>query len=575
MNTAVVFIIFRRPEATRRVWERIRAARPRQLFVIADGGRNADEWRKCNAARELVAEVDWPCAVHRNYADINLGCRERVFSGLDWVFAQVEEAIILEDDCLPDPTFFRFCEELLARYRDDARVMTIGGHNFQQGRRYGSTSYYFTAYAYIWGWATWRRAWRLCDKQMSGWPAFMSTGRIGHYFPTPEERSHWTAILDRAYHGEWAWGHRWWFTQLAHAACGICPQVNLVENIGFGDDSTHTGITSAGVLPLKAQAISLPLRHAEVVTPCRKADLAYFRQCTQYRPQAGITSLAIIRGILRIPILHACYNWLRSLEWWKRLRNREYRRIQRERRRLLRLPRNEWSATALLGAPLRINDNLSFLARYEDIFERGIYALPETLLRPRILDVGANVGLAAIYFKRRHPLARITAFEADPEIAEALRGNLTNHGCTDVEIVAKAVATEAGVMPFCSLGGGSGRLQRQHDGCQQGQHVPTVRLRDYLGEQVDFLKLDIEGAELPVLLDCRDLLGNVRMAFIEYHSFAGEPQVLDELLALLRDSGFRILLDTAVRYNFPYLTRYNRDGMDLLVHLYAMRTEGA
>ncbi|MEW6491011.1 MAG: glycosyltransferase family 2 protein, partial [Cyanobacteriota bacterium] len=162
MKTPVVFIIFNRPDTTQKVFEAIRQAHPPLLFVIADGPRpnKPGEDQKCAATRAIIDQVDWDCEVLTNYSEINLGCERRVSSGLNWVFDTVEEAIILEDDCLPHPTFFSFCEELLDYYRNDQRVMVITGQNVQFGRKRTDYTYYFSRYNHCWGWASWRRAWR-------------------------------------------------------------------------------------------------------------------------------------------------------------------------------------------------------------------------------------------------------------------------------------------------------------------------------------------------------------------------------------------------------------------------------
>lgn len=156
LTTPVAFIIFNRPDTTEKVFAEIAKAKPPKLLVIGDGPRvsRQGEAEKVAAARSIIQCVDWDCEVQTNFSDVNLGCKRRVSSGIDWVFEQVEEAIILEDDCLPDPTFFRFCEELLARYRHDQRIGMISGDNFQFGSRRNDDSYYFSKYVHIWGWAT-------------------------------------------------------------------------------------------------------------------------------------------------------------------------------------------------------------------------------------------------------------------------------------------------------------------------------------------------------------------------------------------------------------------------------------
>ncbi len=158
IRTPVALIIFNRPDTTERVFAEIAKARPPKLFIIADGPREdrPGEAERCASARAIVDRVDWNCEVQKNYSDVNLGCGARPATGISWVFDQVEEAIILEDDCIAHPTFFRFCDELLEKYRDDERIMHIAGNNFQFGNQRTSFSYFFSHHNICWGWASWR-----------------------------------------------------------------------------------------------------------------------------------------------------------------------------------------------------------------------------------------------------------------------------------------------------------------------------------------------------------------------------------------------------------------------------------
>ena len=179
LSTPVAFIIFNRPDTTARVFAEIAKARPPKLLVVGDGPRaNRDgEADRVAEARAIIKNVDWPCEVLTNFSTPNLGCKKRVSSGIDWIFEQVEEAIILEDDCLPDPSFFQFCEEMLARYRHDDRIAMISGDNFLFGQVPVPESYYFSRYCHIWGWASWRRAWKDYDVNIPALAAIRTDGR--------------------------------------------------------------------------------------------------------------------------------------------------------------------------------------------------------------------------------------------------------------------------------------------------------------------------------------------------------------------------------------------------------------
>ena len=274
MKTAVAFIIFNRPEVTRRVFAAIRIARPPILMVIADGPREGrtGEAQKCAEVRAVIETgVDWPCEVRKNYADTNLGCGRRVTSGLDWVFEQVGEAIILEDDCLPDATFFPYCEELLERYRDDERVAQIGGSNHQYRHFERPQSYFFSRYNHIWGWAGWRRSWASNDREMRGWPAFDAGAGCARLFRSSAVagfwRREWTAVAK----GEIdTWDLQWSFACLSRGMVTALPTVSLVENIGFGPEATHTKKTrrrAPTVGPMR-----FPMIHASTTDADADAD---------------------------------------------------------------------------------------------------------------------------------------------------------------------------------------------------------------------------------------------------------------------------------------------------------------
>jgi hypothetical protein len=281
VKTAVAFIIFNRPEFTARVFERIREAQPTQLFVVADGPRpnHPEDARNCQAARAVIEQgVDWSCEVLRDYADRNLGCRKRVSSGLDWVFQQTEEAIILEDDCLPHPSFFSFCEEILDYYRNDTRVMMISGTTFTDAHP-KNYSYIFSRINTIWGWATWRRAWKYYDVDMRLWPDIRQSRALEAVLSRSEVLTHWTQLFDAAFLGHVdTWDYQWVFASLVQNGLNVIPKANLISNIGFTTDATHTIDPSNPFAELPVRAIDLPLRHPPFTLPDQKADYEMFRR---------------------------------------------------------------------------------------------------------------------------------------------------------------------------------------------------------------------------------------------------------------------------------------------------------
>jgi hypothetical protein len=279
----VAFIIFNRPHYAREVFAAIRAARPSRLYVIADGPRpeKPTDGDACTEARALVEGVDWPCTVHRNFAPTNLGAGRRIASGLAWVFEQEPEAIVLEDDFVPHPDFFRFCAEMLARYRDDERVATIAGANFlaHQQSFPETEDYFFSRYYSIAGWATWRRAWRGFDYDVRRWPEFKQRGWLRQVYPDPYVAHYFDYAWEQCSRGERpdVWDFQWMFACAASGGLCVVPRVNLTTHIGVvGTHSTQASPNDH----LPRQALyekGRPLRHPEFILPNPRYDEPFFR----------------------------------------------------------------------------------------------------------------------------------------------------------------------------------------------------------------------------------------------------------------------------------------------------------
>lgn len=263
----VALFVFNRPDLTARVFERVRAAKPSVLFVSADGPRpdRPDDERLCRETREIVQDVDWPCDVHWNLQETNLGCGPAMSQGIDWVFQHVDRAILLEDDCVPDPTFFSFCGELLERYKDDSRVLQIAGSNLNApAAAFRGDSYAFASFPLVWGWATWRRAWALYDFEMSSWPSFRDNGMLAGLHGGRRRRAQLRREWNHIHAGNGTWDHQWQYTVMSEHGLSIYPATNLVSNLGFRPDATQTvGAGSMAAIP--ARAIEFPLVHPQLV----------------------------------------------------------------------------------------------------------------------------------------------------------------------------------------------------------------------------------------------------------------------------------------------------------------------
>jgi hypothetical protein len=277
MRSPLLFIVFNRPETTRQVFEAIRSARPPRLYIAADGPRldRIGEAERCSEVRAIASSVDWSCDVKTLYRSSNLGCKAGVSSAINWFFSHDVEGVILEDDILPTRTFFQYCDELLERYRDDERVGLISGCNLISSRHEVRTSYFFSRYNHIWGWASWRRAWKHYDVSMSHWPKWRDGGGLATVSAGSRRfERYWRQTFDRAHAGAVdTWDYQWTFACWRTGMLAALPHRNQQANLGFGCDATHT--TSGAPRYVRESPpveLDFPLVHPTVVKPDVAAD---------------------------------------------------------------------------------------------------------------------------------------------------------------------------------------------------------------------------------------------------------------------------------------------------------------
>ncbi len=268
-NTPILFLVFNRPDTTARVFEQIRKMKPAHLYIAADGPRNDrhGEKEKTDEVRKIVlSEIDWECEVETLFRDENMGCGKAVSQAIDWFFENVEEGIILEDDTLPDLSFFNYCEELLNKYRQTDSIYIISGTNHLTEFK-NKYDYLFTTQAGIWGWATWKRAWEGYDFNIGDWNVQSNKDKIYNFFADDNSREYYIRMFDDAYKGinVISWDYQWLYKRIKEGAIGIVPSKNLVENIGFGESATHTLNTENNLANLKIHKIKTPLSHPPLI----------------------------------------------------------------------------------------------------------------------------------------------------------------------------------------------------------------------------------------------------------------------------------------------------------------------
>lgn len=240
-DTPVLLLIFNRPEQTRRVFEVIRRQAPKLLFIAADGPRpgNKKDPELVKECRQITTMIDWDCTVQTRFRESNLGCGAAPADAISWFFGQVDEGIILEDDCEPNDSFFDYCHAVLQKYRDDPSIMAVCGTSYQP-KPLDQNSYYFSRYVHVWGWATWSRAWSKYNFDLSGEDVRTRQNVIDNTFFNPRERRLWAHNMRSIINGLDAWDYQWMYWIWKNNGLVIIPWKNMVSNIGFGELATHT-----------------------------------------------------------------------------------------------------------------------------------------------------------------------------------------------------------------------------------------------------------------------------------------------------------------------------------------------
>jgi len=283
-ETPILFLIFKRPETTSLVFQEIRKAQPKRLYVAANAPRmHVDgEAEKCYETRDILKQIDWECEVHSLIRDCYLECEVSISTAIDWFFDQEEQGIILEDDCLPHPSFFQYWETLLEYYKNENRVMLISGDNFQNGKIRGDASYYFSNYPHIWGWASWRRAWKHYDVNMGSFPHFKEENGIEKVFKNVNAQRYWLRKLEKTNRKEInTWDYQWTYAIWNQGGVTILPNVNLISNIGFQTGGANTNIADKDMANLPTSEITFPLIHPTEIAINESADTYSYKKLFQ------------------------------------------------------------------------------------------------------------------------------------------------------------------------------------------------------------------------------------------------------------------------------------------------------
>jgi FkbM family methyltransferase len=588
--TPILLIIFNRPETAKRVLDQIRILQPTKLYIAADGPRHGvpGDSELCKKTRETILHrIDWDCEVHKLFREENLGCGVAPSTSITWFFENEEAGVILEDDCLPSLSFFAYAEYCLHKYRNNPRVMHIGGNNFL-GKNFNDQTYFYSAYNHVWGWATWRRAWSLYTFDLRSFDRNELSKALDQYFPK-SIRNGWLSFYDslkkRAYIANKQecdfWDYQWSFCIWLNQGLCIYPNVNLVSNIGFGPGATHTLDVSNSFNNLPFHELTKIVSPSSISTN-KKADIisseTVFSLNKQVTSPVSVTkfidlkhkALVEVGKIARRIVPRFVKEKIRKVVYpasSKYISAKTSEQIELE--RIASLQRYETGYTTLIQDKFRFVDSASFLFMYDEIFKSQIYTFKSESETPFIIDCGANIGISIHFFKNLYPDAHILAFEPDPKVFKVLYENTCHF--KNVLLKESALWFEDKKMNFYSEGADGGSLNEVPVTIEKIE-IQTERLSTYLTRRVEFLKIDIEGSELDVLAECENKLFLVQHIFIEYHSFVGHKQKLAALVHILERNGFRYYINSpGLSSAQPFVNLNTYNGMDMQLNIYAFK----
>jgi len=559
----IILFVYNRPTHTQATLEALRAnigADQSTLYIYADGPKpdiSDEDLVNIKTTRSIIRQEAWCKEVHIIEAEKNRGLADSIVSGVTKVVNEHEKAIVLEDDIVTSPGFLQYMNEALKIYESDEQVMHVSGYMFPVDQQLPATFFYNTASC--WGWGTWKRAWKHYNSDSQALLRALYQQRRIQEFNLEGDYPFFKHLTDNAEGRIKTWAVKWYASFFLKHGFALHPYPSLTQNIGNDGSGENSGNHSRYTWDTLAPSVSVQRILVQESEKARQAVKNFYRSFSKKKKSQNFKSK--VASLIPAPTREAI----------KKKVDVEYRTQVEERQRLKELPRYIETTTDFAGKRLRIADAASFLFMKREIFDQEIYKFTSGSDSPYILDCGANIGLSILYFKQLYPRARIVGFEPDEAIFSVLEENIKTYDLSDVRLVKKGVWNRETTLQFFSEGADGGRVTSSND-TSQGGSIQTVRLRDFLTQPVDFLKIDIEGSETTVIQDCGESLRWVKRIFLEYHSFVDQPQVFPEILSVLTTQGFRYHIQApGLQSKQPFVKINQMMGMDMQLNIYAYK----
>jgi FkbM family methyltransferase len=569
----IVLFVYNRPwhtEQTLNALMQNELANQSVLFIYADGikeSANKEELKNIQDVRQIIRGTKWCKEVTIVESEINKGLADSIIEGVTKVVNKFGKIIVLEDDIVTSKGFLRYMNDALNIYENEEMVFHVSGYMFPVKKKLPDTFFYNTASC--WGWGTWKRAWLFFNNDPDFLLSSIENRSLKKEFNIDDSYDFYGQLEANKNGSLKTWAVKWYASFFLQKGFALHPYPSLTNNIGHDGLGENCGISNLFNWKDLASSISIKKNRLKENTNARKAMHNFNKTLGYHQPKIYSKNL---KKFFRSKITYFIPERMKHIY---RTKNNAYYRLQEEKiqeeKRILSLPRFTEGKTNLLGNTIDFIDSASFLFINDEIFNKQIYRFNCTTEEPYIIDCGANIGLSIIYFKQLFPKAEIIGFEPDEKVYKVLQHNSRVFNLKNVQLIKKACWNDETVLRFFSEGADGGRVAGNTDN-RNIIEVETTRLRRYLKKRVDFLKIDIEGAENEVLNDVQDLLTNVDKIFVEFHSFIGKEQMLPEILTILKHAGFRLHISSPGLISpTPFIEVKSYANMDNQLNIYGVR----
>lgn len=559
----VILFVYNRPEHTLRTLEELiknDLASESKLFVFADGpkkGSSLSELENIQKTREVVKKRSWCKSLTIIERKFNFGLADNVIQGVTQVLNNYGRAIVLEDDILVGSNFLRFMNTCLELYGSESKVYGVSGYSFDSSGSIEDNTYFLPIMS-SWGYGTWKDRWDKINFDGADLLRQVEAKKIGLDLNF-SKLAYYQMLKDQVNGKNNSWAIRFYVSMFLKKGVFLYPKNSMLINIGFDGSGVHCGTDDSK----KNEMSDVENNHIKVEKIKVEVKSSIIKK---FNPPTKSTRVSAVRKLKK-----SIRNMLPP-ELVTLVRRKFMSDVKSEYDYLKDFPRYRKIQISFRGRTISIPDSASFLFMQEEIFNQQIYQFATEVDKPYIIDGGANIGLATIYFKELFPNAEIIAFEPDKVIYEMLKVNLKSFGLDDVQIENKGLWDKSDVLNFNSEGADAGLVSDIYNSYDSTTSIDVVSLNDYLKKKVDFLKLDIEGSETIVLNNIKDNLDKVERIFVEYHSFVGQPQTLNEIIDILTKAGFRLHINApGLSTKVPFIKLNTYNNMDMQLNIYGFK----